>query len=114
MTLTKEQLGILQHSLGVDEYGQGRQYRNHFCAGGADEEVCKSLVQLGYMQDHPKTDLFPYYNCSVTAAGRRAMVDESPKPTKLTRSQKQYRQFLAADCGETFGQWMKRQHATPF
>ncbi len=38
--MTPRQLEILQHALGVDKYGQGDMYRNHFCAGGDDEAVC--------------------------------------------------------------------------
>jgi hypothetical protein len=47
--LTTRQLEVLQHALGLDEYGRGEMYRNHFCAGGADEDICRSLVELGYM-----------------------------------------------------------------
>ena len=89
--LTKRQLEILQHALGLDEYGQGRMYRNHFCAGGGDREICWSLVEIGYMKNHPTTTVFPYYNCSVTEAGIQAVRDESPPPPKLTRSQRRYR-----------------------
>ena len=105
--LTPQQLQILQHSLGVDQYGRGRQYRNHFCAGGADEITCRELVELGYMRQHRTTDLFPDYNCSVTEAGKVAMLAQSPKPPKLSRSQHRYRRFLHADTGESFGQWLK-------
>lgn len=33
VSLTSEQLHVLQHALGLDKYGQGEMYRNHFCAG---------------------------------------------------------------------------------
>lgn len=61
--MTPTQLQILQHALGVDEFGRGKQYRNHFCAGGADEVICRELVALGYMREHRWTEAFPYYNC---------------------------------------------------
>lgn len=109
--MTPEQLQILQHSLGVDQYGQGRMYRNHFCAGGSDVAICRELVALGYMHQHQTTDWLPYFNCSVTEDGKAAMIRESPKPPKLTRGQKRYRQFLKADTGESFGQWLKDQAA---
>jgi hypothetical protein len=105
--MTKRQLEILQHSLGVDQYGQGHVYRNRFCASGDDEAVCRELVALGYMQQHRTTELFPYFNCSVTEAGKRTMFAESPKPTKLTRSQQRYRRFLEADLGISFTEWLK-------
>ena len=110
MTLNSKQLGILQHALGVDQHGQGPMYRNHFCAGEGDEAICRELVALGAMQQHRTTDLLPYFNCSVTEAGRQAVRDQSPPPPKLTRSQKRYRAFLDEDCGESFGTWLKWQN----
>lgn len=111
-TLTERQLEILQHSLGVDRYGQGRRvdgdyYRNHFCAGGKDEETCRELVALGFMETFTRSYL-PYYNCTVTEAGKAAMLACSPKPPKLTRSQLRYRRWLdVADTGISFLDFMK-------
>jgi hypothetical protein len=110
--MTKAQLQILQHSLGVDEYGRTPKgfapyTRNHFCAGGTDEGICRELVAMGYMQQFPTTETLPYFNCSVTEAGKKAMRDESPSPPKLSRSQKRYQEFLGADSGESFIQWLK-------
>ncbi len=107
--MTKEQLHILQHALGLDEFGRGSMYRNHFCAGGDDEVICKSLVDLGYMQRHATTPTMPYYNCSVTEAGKAAVLRESPVPPKLTRGQRKYREYLkVADClNMTFIEWLK-------
>lgn len=113
--LNPKQLEILQHSLGVDQYGQGAMYRNHFCAGGADEDICRELVKTGYMETFTRSYL-PYYNCTVTEDGKAAMLAQSPKPPKLTRSQQRYRRFLNADTGESFREWMKtgsRTEATP-
>lgn len=104
--MTKKQLHILQHALGVDKYGQGKQHRNHFCAGGDDVEVCQQLVAIGYMVTFER-DYLPYYNCTVTEAGEAAMLAESPKPPKLTRSQIRYRAFLRHDSGIGFGEWLK-------
>lgn len=104
--LTDRQLEILQHALGVDAYGQGDHYRNHFCAGEDDEDVCRELVALGYMRHHPTRDWLPYFNCSVTDSGKAAMIAASPQPPKLTRGQRRYRQFLRADTGCSFGEWL--------
>lgn len=109
MSLTANHLQIIQHSLGVDQYGQGEMYRNHFCAGEGDEAACRELVALGYMRQHPTTEWLPYFNCSVTNEGKRAMLAESPKPPKLTRGQKRYRDFLHADCDRSFIEWLKDQ-----
>jgi hypothetical protein len=112
--MTARQLEILQHALGVDKYGQSPKgctpyYRNHFCAGGSDETVCRELIALGYMQQHETTETLPYFNCSVTDAGIRAMKEACPVPKKLTRSQlrlEEYRNFADAfDC--TFKDWLQ-------
>ena len=108
--MTKEQLQILQHALGVDQYGRGQQYRNHFCAGGRDEPICRELVAMGYMDTFERKYL-PYYNCTVTDAGKKAMAAESPTAPALTRSQRRYRQFLKADTGRSFGEWLKDQYS---
>jgi len=105
--MNSEQLHVLQHALGVDQHGQGQMYRNHFCAGGTDERICRELVDLGYMKQHATTELFPYFNCSVTDEGKAAMLAESPKPPKLTRSQIRYREFLHADSGLSFIEWIR-------
>jgi hypothetical protein len=105
--LTTEQLGILQHALGVDQYGRGEMYRNHFCAGEKDETICRELVEIGLMTTFTRSYL-PYYNCTVTEAGKAAVVSQSPNPPKLTRSQARYRNFLSADTGEPFIEWLKR------
>lgn len=108
MTLTKEQLHILQHSLGVDEFGQGKMYRNHFCAGGGDETICRELVTMGLMTTFERSYL-PYYNCKVTDAGKAAMLEQSPKPPKLTRSQQRYRRYLKADTGFSFREFLETE-----
>lgn len=104
--MTADQLQILQHSLGLDQYGQGPVTRNHFCAGGDDEPACRALVEMGYMATFSRSYL-PYYNCSVTASGVAAVQRESPPPPKLTRSQRRYLEFLRADTGRGFGEWLK-------
>ena len=76
MTLTAHQLEILQHALGVDQYGRGDMRRNHFCAGGDDVPDCAELVCLGYMRTFRRTWL-PYFNCTVTNLGKAAMLEQS-------------------------------------
>ena len=112
--MTPRQLEILQHALGCDQYGQSahrrgvaahRDYfpynRNHFCAGAADEPDCRALVESGFMQQHKTTEWLPYFNCSVTENGIKAMRKESPAPPKLTRSQLRYQEFL--DVSDAWG-----------
>lgn len=111
--LSRNQLQILQHALGVDQYGRGPRYRNRFCAGADDEPTCRELVALGYMRQHVTTDWLPYFNCSVTDAGISAMLTASPKPPVLTRSQQRYREWLRiADAVQMeFGEWLKYEAA---
>lgn len=106
--MNPRQLEILQHTLGLDKYGQGEMYRNHFCAGAGDEVICRELIALGYMQQHPTTKWLPYFNCSVTEEGKQAVLHESPKAPKLSRSKKRYRAFVNADSGMTFKEWIQR------
>lgn len=89
---------ILQHALGVDKYGlTPKGYtpytRNHFCAGVSDEPDCRALVAMGYMVQHDTTEWLPYFNCSVTTAGMKAMHAASAKPTKVSRSAKRFDEY---------------------
>lgn len=115
--MTPRQLEILQHALGANKYGKWDHRpesgipippRNYFAAGADDEPTCRDLVAMGYMREHRTTEVFSYYNCSVTDAGRAAMHRESPAPPKLTRSQIRYRHFLSwADAyGGTFREYL--------
>jgi len=105
--MTQKQLEILQHALGLDKFGQGEMYRNAFCAGPDDEPICRELIAMGLMQQHATTEWMPYFNCSVTPAGKAAVKRESPTPPKLSRGAITYRQFLKADSGMKFGEWLK-------
>jgi hypothetical protein len=120
--VNKRQLEILQHSLGVDQYGCGIHFRNHFVTGPltGDGLVCQELCDLGFMFNHgPLGELTGQMNLfRVTPAGTEAMLAESPRPPKIGRSQQRYLDWLRLDSctGETFGQYLKRirkavQHA---
>lgn len=104
-------LHILQHSLGLDQYGRGKRYRNHFCTGpgSSDFADCQSLAEQGLMIDHgPGKWSGDMHLFSVTAEGDDYVVRHSPPPPKLTRSQKRYLEYLkVADCFESFGHWLK-------
>lgn len=49
--LTKAQVHILRHSLGVPDPGQTSMYRNHFVTGegSVDHPDCMALVGMGLM-----------------------------------------------------------------
>lgn len=98
--MTPAMLHILQHALGVDQYGLGEQYRNHY-VGGA--EACRPLVELGYMVEmKPRSCSGGDVWFMVTKEGKKVVKDESAKPPKITRSQQRmmdYRDFSDAyDC----------------
>lgn len=99
--MKKNYLRILQHAIGVDEYGQGEQYRNHFVAGGDDVSLCRELCEIGYMierKDYGLTGGMPWF--SVTPNGIDAVAIESPKKPKLKKSKARYLRFL--EYGESF------------
>jgi hypothetical protein len=91
-------LEILQHSLGVDEYGRGNQFRNHFCTGpgSTDYDSCKELVQMGLMREQPGNELSGGDSIfRVTGNGKEVMKRESSQPPKLTASQARYQRYLS-------------------
>jgi hypothetical protein len=109
-------LHILQHSLGVDQFGQGRQYRNHFVTGeGSDDHpTCCGLVAAGLMTRQNGNQITGGDDAFfVTDAGRRYVAENSPPPPKLTRGQARYRDWLSVSdiTGETFIEFCKRRAA---
>ncbi len=106
----KDELIVLQHSLGLDQHGRGDSRRNHFVTseGSADHRHCMALFNMGFMT---RTMGFALAGGSdvftVTAAGRKAVQEHSPPPPKLTRSQQRYQQFLRYDGGVTFGEYLR-------
>lgn len=100
-SLSPELLHILHHSLGCDKYGRPENrhpssddwhgcYRNRFVTGpgGKDFDLCRTLVELGFMKDWgPSALCGGAHNFSVTEEGYQAMRKDSPTPPKLTRSQ---------------------------
>lgn len=115
---TASQLHILQHSLGVDRHGRGEHYRNHFVAspGHHDWSDLLALVAARMMTRRAGSQLTGGGDVfHVTEAGKAAVGKFSPPPPKITRSQRRYEAFLDADCGLTFGDWLKagggRAHA---
>lgn len=103
-------LHILQHSLGLDRYGRGKPYRNHFCAGVDDVAICRDLVARGLMAEHRASAMTggsPLF--SVTESGRAYILEHRIDPPKLTRLRKLYQAFLDADSGLTFREWLRVQ-----
>nr|WP_308006515.1 hypothetical protein [Xanthomonas albilineans] len=103
-------LRILRHSLGIGNDGHSPCYRNHFVTGVGcnNHPLCVQLVALGFMTKHKGNaltggdDLF-----TVTDAGRAAA--RPTTPNRLSRSQQRYREFLDADSGMSFGEWIRQR-----
>lgn len=107
-------LGILQHSLGVDEFGRGVQFRNHYCTGprGAAFITCSELVAEGLMVDRGQFEIAAGDHVfNVTPAGVAFVGTNSPKPPVVTRGAKRYSDYIAADGNVKFGDWLKLKSA---
>lgn len=103
-------LHILQHSLGVDQYGRGEKFRNHFCTGegSADYAVCMDLVERGLMTRRNGSYLTGGdYLFMVTDAGRKFVANNSRSPPKTTRAQRRYSAYLGSDTSLSFIGWMR-------
>lgn len=93
MNLTHDQLSILQHTIGADQFGRQRQgcSRNHFVTEPTSDDgyVCESLLLRGLMvncgSQGELTGGMTLYRA--TQLGIDAVSQFSPKPPKLTRSQ---------------------------
>lgn len=113
------ELHILQHALGVDQYGRGRRFRRHFVTGpGSDDyDACMSLVGKGLMTHRAGNELSGGDDVFlVTVEGERYVTEHSPPPPeapKLSRSQKRYQDYLDADSGWSFGEWLRYRAYKP-
>ncbi len=102
-----DHLRILRHSLGFNENGSGREYRNYYAADPSDPD-CKALVESGDMRrSHEIPGGLIYYR--VTDQGRSRVLKTLPIPAKMTPAQRRYRRYIDADCGMKFGEWLKSQ-----
>lgn len=103
----------LRHALGLDPYGQGDLYRAYYVAeyGTDDYTTCKRLADQGYMVERASSDLTGGAALFLVVdkhAAQTYVVQNSPKPPKLTRSQRRYRAYLRADSSLTFKEWITR------
>lgn len=100
--MTAKGLHILRHSIGLNDKGHGKEYRNHYCTGKDCDSYkdCCALADLGLMQTGgiDGTNIFFH----VTEAGKAEARKNVEPVKKLTRSQKRYQAFLHAESGLTF------------
>lgn len=93
--LTAEQIEIMRHALGLNY--SPRQQRNYFCASLSDGETIpklRHLCELGFMRaaGHINEERDQYF--VVTEEGIEAVRHATPRPAKLTRSQRRYQLYL--------------------
>lgn len=109
--MTDKQLHILRHSIGLDDSGQGREYRNHFVTGPGttDFEDCIILVESGMMKDHfMRPDLYGNGNhCFTVTEKGIGFVRSMKSGSGLSPSQERYRAWLRLDCGLSFGDYLR-------
>lgn len=109
--MSTEELHILFHSIGLDDNGHGREYRNHFATSPESQDgiLCIHLCAKGLMIDQGEQSMWGGMHCYCVTDKGKAFVRSHAKPLpKLSRSQQRYRNFLHADCGMTFGEYIKR------
>ena len=82
-------LQILQHSHGLDKFGRGTFYRNHFVTGegSVDHPFCMEAVRLGLMVRHAGNALTSEMDAfTVTDQGRSYIAAYSPKVARKQRN----------------------------
>lgn len=95
----------------MDDAGNGRIYRNHYVCD--PEPDIDALIALGLMADRGAQPMYGGMHIyHVTDAGRKVVMDSRPVLPKLSRSQKRYRDFLNADLGCSFGEFLKMKLTT--
>ncbi len=120
--MNKHQLHILQHALGLDDYGRdgkcalcpAKTYRNHYITDDNDDSgaMCNEMVASGLMERHaPRAISGEKPIFTVTEAGRAYIREHSPKPPRLSAGQARYQEWLdVSDAfpGLSFGDWLRR------
>lgn len=109
-TVNERHLQILRHSLGLNYEGRGRQYRNHFCAGGDDLQSCEELVASGHMARLRVSAMLTGGDPAfcVTELGK---VEAVKGVVRLSRSKQRYMRYLRSNCDMSFGEWLKGGYA---
>jgi hypothetical protein len=119
-SLPRQQLNVLRHAIGVDDNGNDRylhartmdERRNRFVTdpAGEDGQNCQRNVEQGWMADHGAQKMMGgmhYY--TVTDEGMKVVLLHKPWKPKTSKSKQRYQDFLNADCGLRFGEWLKRK-----
>ncbi len=116
MILTPQELHVLCHALGRDDYallpaGRVDEYRNHYDPGKEppDEvvEMMDKLVEAGLLQRYVCIGGWLMYR--VTDEGRRQAIKQAPPAPRQTQAARRYRKWQSTrDAhGLSFGQWLR-------
>lgn len=109
--VTRQEIAVMRHALGLDDSGAGRPYRNHFCTGpGSDDwEVCNGLMERELMSRRSPSELTGGdYMFHVTPEGLREVEKAKPAPTPISRGRQRYLRWLnGASDVMPFGEWLK-------
>lgn len=95
--MSNELLHTLQHALGVDQFGRGKMYRDHFVTGegSVDYPICMEAVDRGLMERRGYSALTGGDWCfQVTDDGRAYVLARSPKPDRKQKARDRYSRFL--------------------
>jgi len=104
--VTDKQLDLMRHALGYNY--SPRHDRNNFCAGIGTEdhgEILK-LCEAGLMRAGRTINEGTSRYYVVTDEGHAMVSARQPPAPKLTRSQKRYREWLQAEVGCSFREWL--------
>lgn len=113
INLTPEELHILCHALGRDDYarlpsGRVDEYRNHYDPSEEVQPSIDVLVRLTLMEPYECLGGWTMYR--VTDEGRRQAIKQAPPAPRMTRAARRYRKWQnTRDAhGLTFGQWLRQ------
>ena len=102
---------ILRHMLSLDEFNDKPRPRHYLSEHLSNDWHTLRSLEKDQMVYGVRSPSFVPENSRtfvLTALGKaRAQSAHSRAKPKLTRGQKRYRDYLAADCSETFMEWLK-------
>jgi hypothetical protein len=98
MEITKNELNIMLHTLGLTDPCQEESYRNFFTAGPkhTDTPAILKLIDKGLMKEVKSPSFLREGDQTfvVTEKGILIAREQRPRPPKLTRGQRRYRNYL--------------------
>ncbi len=125
ITLSDKQLDIIGHSLGInvyharlssnpkDKFLPNEFYRNYYCVGSESifTEEMKNLEQINFIEKwmHGKQLYFQITDEGINYFKNYFIEEITCKRKPITKSEETYNQYLDADCGENFVEYLDIQ-----